>query len=92
MSSASISTLLAGDVGRKIGMHVVAASPLYLQPSEVPADIVERETAISRYISYIYIYTDTFKIIYIYTQHFIHIIYLYIHSNMTRMAVIRLLS
>jgi len=48
MSSASISTLLAGDVGRKIGMHVVAASPLYLQPSEVPADIVERETAISR--------------------------------------------
>lgn len=51
ISAAPISTLLGGDVGRKLGMHVVAASPLYLCPDDVPKDVVERETSISRYIN-----------------------------------------
>ena len=50
MSESSITTLLGGEVGRKLGMHVVAASPLYLSPQQVPQDIVEKETAIFRYI------------------------------------------
>lgn len=48
MSAPAITTLLAGDVGRRIGMHVVAACPLYLSPQDVPKDVVERETAIFR--------------------------------------------
>lgn len=50
MSESSITTLLGGEVGRKLGMHVVAASPLYLSPQQVPQDIVEKETAIFRYV------------------------------------------
>lgn len=49
MSSAPIAELLGGEVGRKLGMHVVAACPLYLAPADVPQDVVERETAIFRY-------------------------------------------
>lgn len=48
MSADSIATLLGGDVGRKLSMHVVAASPLYLAPADVPKDVVDRETAIFR--------------------------------------------
>lgn len=48
-SGAAVTTLLSGDVGRKLSMHVVAACPLYLAPKDVPADIVARETAIFRY-------------------------------------------
>ena len=44
----AITTLLSGDVGRKLSMHVVAACPLYLAPKDVPADVVARETAIFR--------------------------------------------
>lgn len=61
----AISTLLGGEVGRKLSMHVVAACPLYLAPADVPKDVVDRETAIFRYcicmclVRYI---TDTFAV------------------------------
>lgn len=35
-------------VAKKLAMHVVAASPLYLDPSSVPADAVQREKEILR--------------------------------------------
>ncbi len=34
------------DLGRKIAMHVAAASPLALTSEEMPADVVERERAV----------------------------------------------
>lgn len=48
LSAEAIRALLGGEVGRKLSMHVVAASPLYLAPNDVPKDVVERETAIFR--------------------------------------------
>lgn len=52
MSAPAIATLLGGDVGRKLGMHVVAATPLYLNPQQVPKEVLERETAIFRYVAW----------------------------------------
>lgn len=48
VSAEAINTLLGGEVGRKLSMHVVAACPLYLAPANVPKDVVDRETAIFR--------------------------------------------
>ena len=35
---------------RKLAMHVVAASPLFLQAGDAPEDLVEREKAIFKYV------------------------------------------
>lgn len=40
---------MLSDIAKKLAMHVVAAKPLYLQASDVPADVVAKETAIFRY-------------------------------------------
>lgn len=48
VSADAINTLLGGEVGHKLSMHVVAACPLYLTPPDVPKDVVDRETAIFR--------------------------------------------
>ena len=49
--AAALSAVLQShDIGRKTAMHVVAAMPSYLSISDVPADVVEQETAIFRYI------------------------------------------
>ena len=32
-----------GEVGRKLAMHVVAASPLYATKADVPSDVLQRE-------------------------------------------------
>jgi elongation factor Ts len=36
----------AQEIGKKLAMHIVAAKPLYLNPNEVPQDVVEKEKAI----------------------------------------------
>ena len=36
------------SVAREIAMHIAAESPEYLQPSDVPADIQERESDIAK--------------------------------------------
>lgn len=36
------------DVGRKLAMHIVAAKPAYLTAADVPAEELERETAIMK--------------------------------------------
>lgn len=36
------------STGRKIAMHVIAARPEYLQPTDVPPEVLQRETAIIR--------------------------------------------
>lgn len=40
------------DIGKKIAMHVAAAdpAPLYLQSTDVPQDLIDRETAIFRWV------------------------------------------
>ena len=42
----AIEDSLREQVGRKLAMHIVAAKPLFLQASEVPADFIEKEMAI----------------------------------------------
>lgn len=37
-----------GEVGRKVAMHVVAASPLYATKADVPSDFLEKEKVILR--------------------------------------------
>lgn len=37
---------MAGEVGKKLAMHIVAAKPAYLSPEVVPVDAVEKERAI----------------------------------------------
>ena len=34
------------EIGKKLAMHIVAAKPTYLSPSDVPEDVVEKERAI----------------------------------------------
>mmetsp|Transcript_28241 Transcript_28241/g.40442 ORF Transcript_28241/g.40442 Transcript_28241/m.40442 type:complete len:340 (+) Transcript_28241:43-1062(+) len=34
------------DVGKKLAMHIVAAKPKYLSPTDVPADVLEKEKEI----------------------------------------------
>jgi len=46
VSDASI--LHCNDMARKLAMHIVAAKPQYLTVTEVPVDVIERETAIFR--------------------------------------------
>lgn len=36
------------ELAREIGMHAAAASPEYLQPSDVPADVIEKEREIAK--------------------------------------------
>jgi elongation factor Ts len=36
----------AQEIGKKLAMHIVAAKPSYLNPNEVPRDVVEKEKAI----------------------------------------------
>jgi translation elongation factor EF-Ts len=42
-------------MGRKLAMHVVAASPAYLKAGDVPASFIETETALFRYKNIRYI-------------------------------------
>ena len=37
---------LAGEVGKKLAMHIVAAKPAYLDPASIPLDILEKEKSI----------------------------------------------
>lgn len=36
------------ELAREIGMHAAAAAPEYLQPSDVPADVIEKEREIAK--------------------------------------------
>ncbi|MBN1295883.1 elongation factor Ts [bacterium] len=36
------------DVGRDIAMHVASMNPIYVEPSEIPADVLEKEREIYR--------------------------------------------
>eukprot|EP00978_Attheya_sp_CCMP212_P013117 scaffold32821_cov58-Attheya_sp.AAC.6 len=44
--SASLSKEELKEVGKKLAMHIVAAKPLYLDPSSVPTDVLEKERSI----------------------------------------------
>eukprot|EP01039_Chlorochromonas_danica_P009002 gene9002-9936_t len=51
LSTAQITDLqvaLREQVGRKLAMHIVAAKPLYLEPSVVPKEVVDHEMTIFR--------------------------------------------